>query len=473
MRICIGDLEADGLLDTATTIWCGVFKDINTNEVFKFSPIEDDKYLRKMCAFLDTVDVLIMHNGISYDWPLLNKLLGYEYKGRKVDTLIMSRLHQPNRLPPFGYTGKGGPNSVEAWGYRLGRWKPEHEDWSQFSVEMLHRCYEDVEIQHLIYKELLKEKEELGGRWKEAYLMSFKLFEIIQKQEEYGWYVDQDHLHKAIHMLQHWMDRIDKVLLTRLPQVVEVYESKVKGEYNYVRKPFLKSGQPNRFVVEYWGDDVSHVGGPHSRIGFRRVLLDKDAEVKEFLLKSGWIPREWNTNDNGERTSPKMNKDDPFEGVESSMGRLIAKRVQCKQRRAILQGWQERLRSDGRLPSRVTGLAATGRAKHSEIVNVPNVNSFFGKWMRKVFSSPEGRILVGCDAAGCQDRMLAQRAKNEEFTNMLLYGDKDKGTDGHSLAMKGVNRALERHGLPFINRGKAKNFNFGLIVAPSRSDTCR
>jgi DNA polymerase-1 len=228
----------------------------------------------------------------------------------------------------------------------------------------------------------------------------------------------------------------------------------------YVKKPFLKSGKPNHHMVKYWGDLVGEVGGPHSRIEFRKVSLDKDAEVKSYLLELGWKPKEWNTNDDNKRTSPKLNKDDPFDGIQGSVGRLIAKRVQCKQRKGILEGWHARLRPDGRLPSIVNGLANTGRAKHSLIVNVPNVDSFFGKWMRKCFTSPDGRTLIGCDAASCQDRMLANRAENQEFTDMLLNGDKSKGTDSHSLAMKAVNRAHDKHNLSNIGRGKAKNYNF-------------
>lgn len=455
MKVCVADLEANGLLDTATVTWCGVFKDINTNEVVKFRPNQ----IPDMLVFMDTVDVLIIHNGLGYDWPLLEKLYGYTYKGKKVDTLVMSRLQNPNRSRPWGMTGKSGPHSIEAWGARFGRKKPEHEDWTQFSEDMLHRCSEDVEILHLTYKALLDEAK--GYEWKNAWLLSFKLFEILQKQEEYGWLVDKDHLDKSIRVLSKWMNRISVKLQPRLPSVLEIKETKVKGVYNHVRKPFLASGKPNKHVVNYWGDEVSKVGGPHSRIEFRKVSLDKDKEVKEYLLELGWIPKEWNTNDDGVRTSPKLNKDDPFEGIQGSVGRLIAKRVQCKQRRGILEGWVARIRPDGRLPSVVNGLANTGRAKHSVIVNVPNVDSFFGKWMRKCFTSPEGRVLIGCDAGSCQDRMLANRAENQEFTDMLLNGDKSKGTDGHSLAMKAVNRAHVKAGLPPIGRGKAKNYNFG------------
>src|SRR5688572_10661697 len=114
MRIATGDLEADGLLDTATTVWCGVFKE-SDGTIRKFRPHQ----IPEMLKYMDTIDVLKMHNGIGYDWPLLKKLYGYEYKGKKVDTLVMSRLLNPMRLVPFNCPNKKiGPHSVEAWGWR-------------------------------------------------------------------------------------------------------------------------------------------------------------------------------------------------------------------------------------------------------------------------------------------------------------------------------------------------------------------
>src|SRR5690606_13698859 len=120
IMICTGDIEANGLLDEATTVWCGVLVDHDTGEVHEIYPGSHEDYIQAMLAFLDTVDVLCMHNGIGYDWPLLRRLYGYEYKGTKVDTLIMSRLQRPNRTLPAGMDRKIGPHTVEAWAYRLG-----------------------------------------------------------------------------------------------------------------------------------------------------------------------------------------------------------------------------------------------------------------------------------------------------------------------------------------------------------------
>lgn len=433
MRVGVFDLEADGLLNEATRVWCGVIKDIKSKEVFKYGPDQIPDLLSKMEEF----DELAAHNGTGFDWPLLKKLHGFEFKGRKIDTLVISRTLSPNRIvPPNCPNRSAGPHSVEAWGYRVGRGKPEHNDWSQFSPEMLHRCAEDVEIQSLIWVAL--QKEMAGGDWSNALPLTLKLFERLHEQEQHGWLMDVPYMERCVHQLQFWMDRIDKVLTPILPKVVEVQETKEKGAYKYIKKPFLKSGEYSASVCSWYDSHELHgsnvwVAGPFSRVTFRDVDLDKNGEVKDFLLDSGWEPLEWNTNDAGEKTSPKLSKDDPFEGITGGVGRLIAKRVQCKQRKGIIEGLISAVRVDGRIGSAVQSLAVTGRAKHRGIVNIPKVGSFFGKQMRKMFSCPKGKLLVGTDSDGCQLRMLAGRMNNPAYTEALCNGDKKLGTDNHSM----------------------------------------
>lgn len=454
MRICVGDLEANGFLNVATKVHCGVFKNIETGEICKFRPNE----IKDMLKFLDSVDVLIMHNGIGYDWPLLKKLYGYEFKGQKVDSLIMSRLLNPKRMVPFNCPNKKvGPHSIEAWGYRVGRGKPEHNDWETFSEDMLHRCTEDVEILHLVFNELKKEYS--GKNWKNAFKLTFKLFEYLQKQEEYGWLVDKPYMEKCVHQLQHWIDRIDRALDSHLPLVIEIQETKKDGEYNYIKKPFLKSGEYAKSVETWYSDNnldtaSISVSGPFSRIALRKVNLNSNDETKEFLLDAGWEPLEWNYNDEGERTSPKLSKDDPFEGINGGVGRLVAKRVQCRQRQSIINGLIGIIRPDGAIPSVVNNLAVTGRATHRNIVNMPGAKSFYGKQMRKIFIARKGKVLVGTDSDSCQIRMLAGRMNDPAYTETILNGDKDKGTDLHSVNQRAA-------GLP--SRDDAKTFFYGFL----------
>lgn len=436
MRICFGDLEANGLLREATHVHCGVFLDDETDEVIKFRPHQ----VQEMLAYMDSIDVLIMHNGIGYDWPLLKKLYGYEFKGKKVDTLVMSRLLDPKRQVPFTCPDKKtGPHSIKAWGYRVGRGKPDHDDWENFSEAMLHRCTEDVQILKLVYQALMQEAK--GGKWKNAFLLSFKLFENLQRQEEHGWLVDKEYMLKCVSQLEHWINRIDKVLTPNLPLILEIEETKIGGEYKYVKKPFLKSGKPSETLCRWLADsntsvDDSPVCGPFSRVSFRRIDLNSNQETKDYLLSEGWEPLEWNTNDDGDRTSPKMSKDDPFEGINGKVGKLVAKRVQCRQRKSIIEGLIQLIRPDGRIASVVNTLAATGRATHRNIVNIPKASSFYGKQMRKFFIASPGKVLVGTDSDSCQLRMLGGRMGSAAYIEAINTGDKAKGTDLHSLTKK-------------------------------------
>lgn len=462
MRIATGDLEADGLLDTATRVWCGVFKE-SDGTIHKFRPHQ----IKEMLEYMDTIDVLKMHYGVGYDWPLLHKLYGYEYKGKKVDTLLMSRLLGPKRQVPVHCPNKAaGPHSVEAWGWRVGRGKPEHNDWSQFSEEMLHRCTEDVEIQELIFDALMKEAGK-GGTWKNAFLLTFRLFENLQKQEEYGWLVDQPHMHKCIRQLTRWIDLIDKVVTPYLPKIVEVDEIKKDGAYGYVKKPFLKSGKWTESVSKWaassgYLESDNIVCGSFSRICFRPTELNSNQETKSFLLGMGWEPLEWNTNDAGQRTSPKLSKDDPFEGVNGKLGRLVAKRVQCRHRRSSIEGLLGIVRADGRIAAAVNTLAVTGRATHRNIVNIPQPKSFFGKQMRQIFISAPGMVLVGCDSDANQIRMLCGRMNDPVYTDNVLNGRKEDGTDIHSVNMRAAGLS---------NRDDAKTFFYGILFGAGDGKT--
>ena len=99
------DIETDGL--KPTQVHCVVAKDIDTNEVYTFPPPR----LHGFSAWARQVDKFIMHNGISYDAPVLNNLLGTIIKPSQViDTLILSQLIYPLI---------DGGHSLKMWGIRL------------------------------------------------------------------------------------------------------------------------------------------------------------------------------------------------------------------------------------------------------------------------------------------------------------------------------------------------------------------
>jgi DNA polymerase-1 len=157
--IRIADTESDGFVDVATRMWClsAIDYEDDDDAVVHFGPDDTDRAL----VYLHECDVIVGHNFIKHDLPLLDKLYSWKPKSHQVvvDTLTFSRMLNPKRPRPIGYTGKG-MHSVEAWGYRLGRGKPDHEDWSKYTPEMRVRCNEDTIINLMILKELERESEE-------------------------------------------------------------------------------------------------------------------------------------------------------------------------------------------------------------------------------------------------------------------------------------------------------------------------
>lgn len=476
MRICIFDLEADGYLHNVTKVHCGSFKDINTQEIWKFKPHQ----IKEMLEFMDTCTVLIGHNIIGYDFPVLKKLYNYEFKGSKVDTLIMSRLLDTRRISPPHCPNKKAPHSIEAWGYRVGvhkiDWRakaielglidedaPDGAEFLTYHPEMLVYNTRDIIVNELVYHALLKEAK--GENWRNAFLLSFKLFENLQRQEEYGWLVDREYMEWCIRQLDRWIERIDRVITPKLPLVLEIEEGKENGEVKYIKKPFLVSGKYSK-PIEDWYDrtgisrrDVPVVGC-FSRVSFRPTNLNSNEETKDFLLSLGWEPLEWNTNDFGERTSAKLSKDDPFEGIDGKLGKLVAKRVQCRQRKSIIEGLLGLIRDDGRIGSAVNTLAATGRCTHRNIVNIPRVGSFYGKQLRKMFICKEGYVLVGTDSDGNQIRQLCARMGDPVYQENVLNGKREDGTDIHSVNMRAA-------GLD--SRDNAKTFFYGFIFGAGDS----
>lgn len=470
MRKLVGDLETDGLYWDVTQVWCGVFTDIDTEETFSFHPGSHVDYIAAMLSFLDESSLLLFHNGFGFDFRVLEKLYGYEYKGYKMDTLIISRMLYPNIwLPPHAPKHLYGKlHSIEAWGWRVGLGKQEHEDWSRYSPEMLSRCKSDVAINLRVWQRMKKKIDEDG--WTQAVMTNMRLFDILAKQEIEGWRLDIVQAKKCLHFLTNWMCRIDDVIEPHLPFICIKQETKnatkdraEKGEYKYASQISTKAGKPHANLIKWcvatgWVLPDA-VLGPFSRVDFRRIRLSSREETIKYLLSEGWIPAEWNENDDGEPTSPILTYRDPFDGITTKEGLLAAKRVQCRHRHSLVKGLFKHLRPDGKLPSRVAGLADTGRMRHAIIVNIPNPSSFFGKWLRKMFVADEGKVLVGTDAMSCQARMMAGRVKNDEYTHMLLNGKKEDETTVHHNNAKSVSEAT---GL-YTSYGQAKTLQYAWL----------
>lgn len=414
MRV-VFDVEANGLYQ-ATKTWCIATKDIDTGSVYFFGPDNIDSGV----AFLNSCRVLIGHNIIDFDIPHLARLHGLSVTDIDiVDTLVLSRLFHPDRMVPQGYTGKGGPHSLEAWGYRVGRWKPEHSDWTQYSEEMKIRCQEDVEINVLTYFKLMEEQNE--HKWGESIDIEHKMQEIISRQARNGFYFDLPKARECVTDLEDKISQIDDELSKIMPGSWKLVGTPVL-------RPFTKQGYPTKRAENYLQEALQWLSGPFSAVVYQPMNLSSDKQVKDYLLSVGWEPISWNYNkDTGDKSSPKLEfSDEGTDGITGSVGTLIKDRKLWSHRCNQIKGWLGNCRSDNTLPGSANTLGTpTGRMRHSIIVNIPKAVSYvpYGIEMRSLFTARPGRVLVGRDASQIELRMLAHYMNDEGYINAILSGD--------------------------------------------------
>lgn len=435
MKRLVFDIETNGLLPEVSTLHVCCTRDLDTgDEWYSTNPLEIISHLSKATH-------LIGHNIIDYDLPVLDKLLNWkpDIHVQITDTVILSRLGNPDRTMPSNVPkgSKFGSHSLAAWGYRVGRGKVDHEDWTTYSNEMLHRCQEDVRITELVYKQLLPVIEEYG----ESVAIEHEVQRIISKQERDGVYFNTELCKSHIETLSGYIKEIDLKLTDLLP-------SKPKQVGTTVQKPFKKDGSLSKLALD-WGLD--NISGPFSRVEFHRTDLNSDSQVKTWLLSIGWKPTEFNRSaTTGEQSSPKLTEDS-FETIPGEVGELLKQRVTWRHRRSQIEGWLSAVREDHCLPAGANTLGTnTGRMRHRCVVNVPKADDSvpFGHEMRELFCARPGRKFVGYDASGLELRMLAHYMNDPEYTEQILNGD-----------IHSYNQRLA--GLP--TRNSAKTFIYALL----------
>jgi DNA polymerase I len=498
MKKLVFDVESNGFVNDATTVWCISTYDIVTKETITFSDNSDEcPSVKEGLDFLANADELIGHNIIMYDIPLLQKLFKFKTKARLIDTFLMSQLLNFNRT--LGrYKGRHG---LEMWGEHFGVLKPSQGQWLMFEKSMLNRCEQDVLINVRVFHSLLREFKESGVP-KEVLNREFKIAKISAKQVKNGWLVDRDLADKHIAFLTVEIDKLKDKIEPLMPPIIKCPDFwisnaecntilKTKG-VNYqkdlvggkqLRKPvtpkWTKAGKLHKHIQDWFEgyDCVDYinntkglqVNGPYCRVEITPAKLTQTAEVKKLLFKHGWKPTEWNTKraEDGSvvRTSAKLTEDS-YNSIQGDLGQEIALHAVYQHRRNTLQnqknkdrGWLGVCRDDGRLECVPFTLGtATGRMSHRNLVNVPGAKAVFGKEMRSIFIAPENKVLVGCDLASAQLRLLASAMGDPRYVNTVTTGKEEDGTDVHTVNQKAA-------GLK--DRSQAKTFIYGFLFGAS------
>ena len=272
--VWVCDLETDGLLDTLTRVWCLAVRGLDTREEFFFGPDEIEDGL----AFLSGCEVVVFHNGFGFDYPVLKRLFGWDHPAKE-DSLVLSKLYSPER--------KGG-HSIEAWGEKFGIPKPPHEDWSQFSEEMRHRCIEDTRIGTRVVRTLIEESK--GQDWRDVIRLEYDVSELQARIQERGVRLDVEAAEQLLVDLEEEIEQKLQELQAVLPYVATPKTATDKK--GGVKKPFKADGSLSKACSDWIGDDDVEVMGQFCRVEWVQINPSSAAQIKPCLLYTSPSPRD-------------------------------------------------------------------------------------------------------------------------------------------------------------------------------------
>ncbi|NCV17585.1 MAG: DNA polymerase, partial [Rhodobacterales bacterium] len=352
--------------------------------------------------YLQPTDILIGHNVIGFDAPVLKKHWNLNIDTNQLqDTLVMSRLLNP--------VMEGG-HSLRAWGLRLGNQKEEFTDFDGgLTDEMVDYCKQDVLVTEALYHRLTTDLLD----WGESVDLEHQVAIIIKEQEENGFKLD---IKQVMSLLAEWRKRLDEIE-QKLQQIFKPIVTERISE---------KTGKRLKDKVE--------VFNPGSR-----------KQIAERLMALGWKP-----NKHTEKGSVIVDEK-VLQAIDLPESKLIAEYLLVQKRVAQVESWVDHADHSDRVHGKViTNGAITGRMTHSKpnMAQVPNLGSPFGKECRSCWTVEDGNVLVGADASGLELRMLAHYMRDPEYTKEILEGDI------HTKNMKAAG---------LTNRDQAKTFIYAFL----------
>jgi len=390
----IFDVETDGLLEEATKIHVLAYQD--------GSQVRHTHDYDQMRAVLTNASVLIGHNIVRFDKPVLERILGVKIKAKLYDTLPMSWVMFTDLMK----------HGLDEHGVRYGVKKPYIADWDNLlPAEYAHRCIEDVKINIKLWNDLIKRFRLVYGDDKQSmdrYLqyLTFKM-KCAAMAEHSKWKLNTDLVRSSLDTIVRLQEQKIEELSAVMP-LVPVYRKKNKP------KVMFKKDRTLSVHGQEWFDECSKQGVDPSQEEPLKILRHHDKanpnssdQVKAWLFSMGWEPCTFDykkEEDGSERTVPQVRKDGE---LAPSVTLLIEAHPEVElldgltvlqHRRSIFEGMLESVDADGYVKAEIAGLTNTLRFKHKKpLVNLPGVDKPWGKEIRGSLVCREGYVLCGAD----------------------------------------------------------------------------
>lgn len=420
------DLETNGLLESVTTIHSLVLQNADTGEMVSCADQPGYVPVREGLELLCGADEIIGHNIIGFDLRVVRKLHPwFAFKGRVTDTLVLARLWKSGdalREDDAKRIHRGefprrhlGSHALEAWGHRLGILKDEYDGgWEQWNPDMQAYCEQDVRVTAALHQRLAG--LDLGAR---AVELEHRVAEIIARQEERGFAFDV----AAAEALTQELLRERAVAAQELTQVFSPwYEPDGKDPVCVPKVSRAALGITK--------------GVPYTKV--RLVTFNPGSRAhlaKRLRALYGWTPEAYTPTGEPKIDDEVLSRLPWHEAKAAARYYMIEKRL--GQLAEGSEAWLSHVRN-GRIHGSVNPLGAhTGRMTHSapNLAQVPSVRAPYGKQCRSLFVASPGYFLVGIDAEAlelcCFAHFLA-RYDGGAYAEVVLHGEKEKGTDIHS-----------------------------------------
>lgn len=409
MQYTVFDIETDGLLDSVTKIHCLSYQKFNNGTLIEKNSLTNYENIKN---FVQTQSILVGHNIIRYDLPVLKKLLDIVVPKeiKIIDTLGLSwYLYSSYDTPK---KGKKVSHGLETWGEILGVEKPKINDWSNLSVEeYINRCSEDVEINQLLFHKEFLLLGKLYGKdyWRIINYITFKM-DCLREQEFTKCKINTDLLNKSLKELENLYEKKEKVLTSVMPKRIT---------YKIISKPskmYKKDGSLSS-VGEKWFNLLSTEGLSEDYEGEVSIINKIEEpnpgsteQLKNFLFSLGWKPITFKDGSNGK--VPQILDDNKrvcksIRDLYSICPELetLDQMSLIKHRIGVFKAFRDTLDSNNCVEATANGFTNTMRFMHSKpVANLVKVDKFYGEQIRGLITIPnDNYMFCGSDCSALED----------------------------------------------------------------------